>query len=228
MTILAVTGLDARSRASPAAPAWCAVAGGGDAASRWPTKLDALHGDIARRDLTSALAGALSPLLKVGDVVIADAGHHRRARHCATATNLARAPGVASCRMRASGPDRRQRRDHRERRQQSRRSSTQTGALAVDMETQVAARFAARTQPAVRGAAGDFRRCRPCAAAGRPGGDEAGRRHRARPRAGSLLRKPLQVPALIRTARESEQGVRGTTPLPRSLWCWTCRSVISG
>jgi len=46
-----------------------AVAGGGDAALA--DKLNALHGDI-RGVISIGLAGALSPHLKVGDVVIAD------------------------------------------------------------------------------------------------------------------------------------------------------------
>ena len=47
-----------------------AVAGGGDAESL-AGKLDALHGDI-KGVISIGLAGALSPLLKVGEVVIAD------------------------------------------------------------------------------------------------------------------------------------------------------------
>ena len=46
------------------------VAGGGDAAGL-KKKLDALHGDISGV-ISIGLGGALSPLLKVGDVVIGE------------------------------------------------------------------------------------------------------------------------------------------------------------
>src|SRR5260221_14334681 len=69
MTILAVTGLAKEAKIAGVAGV-VAVAGGGDAAGL-ARKLDALHGDI-RGVISIGLAGALSPLLKVGDVIIAD------------------------------------------------------------------------------------------------------------------------------------------------------------
>ena len=69
MTVLAVTGLKREARIAGRAGV-VAVAGGGDAASL-KAKLEALHGDI-KGVISVGLAGALSPLLKVGDVVIGE------------------------------------------------------------------------------------------------------------------------------------------------------------
>src|SRR5665213_3927544 len=69
MTILAVTGLK-REAEIAGGPGVVAVAGGGDAAGL-AAKLEALHGDITGV-ISIGLAGALSPLLKVGEAVIAD------------------------------------------------------------------------------------------------------------------------------------------------------------
>ncbi len=98
-----------------------------------------------------------------------------------------------------------------------------TGALVVDMESQVAARFAAKRNLPLAGLrviSDDAAHVLPPAAlvAMRPdGGIAIGRV------LGSLLRHPLQIPSLIRTARGSNKALRGITPLPRSLWCWNCR-----
>ncbi|HKB96265.1 MAG TPA: hypothetical protein VKB94_05410, partial [Rhizomicrobium sp.] len=69
MTILAVTGLAKEARIVGVAGV-VAVAGGGDGEGL-AAKLNALHGDI-RGVISIGLAGALSPHLNVGDVVIAD------------------------------------------------------------------------------------------------------------------------------------------------------------
>src|SRR5271168_1725264 len=69
MTILAVTGL-AKEAEIVGVAGVVAAAGGGDADSL-AAKLNALHGDI-RGVISIGLAGALSPHLKVGEVVIAD------------------------------------------------------------------------------------------------------------------------------------------------------------
>jgi adenosylhomocysteine nucleosidase len=81
-----------------------------------------------------------------------------------------------------------------------------TGALAVDMESQVAARFAAsRNLPlaALRVISDDASHVLPPAAlvAMKPDGGIAIVRV-----LGSLLRRPQQVPALIRTARTSNKA----------------------
>jgi hypothetical protein len=83
---------------------------------------------------------------------------------------------------------------------------TATGALAVDMESQVAARFAyARNLPlaGLRVISDDAMHVLPPAAlvAMKPDGGIAITRV-----LGSLLRKPQQVPALIRTARTSNKA----------------------
>ncbi|HWM61260.1 MAG TPA: hypothetical protein VNN98_03870, partial [Rhizomicrobium sp.] len=65
MTVLAVTGLSKEAKIVGVADV-VAMAGGGDAKSL-ADKLNALHGDI-RGVISIGLAGALSPLLKVGDV----------------------------------------------------------------------------------------------------------------------------------------------------------------
>src|SRR5258706_11682281 len=69
MTILAVTGLAKEAKIAGTAGV-VAVAGGGDAGGLM-AKLNALHGDI-RGVISIGLAGALSPRLNVGEVVIAD------------------------------------------------------------------------------------------------------------------------------------------------------------
>ncbi len=69
MTILAVTGLKREAKIA-GGPGVVAVAGGGDARSL-AAKLDALHGDI-QGVISIGLGGGLSPLLKVGDVVIGE------------------------------------------------------------------------------------------------------------------------------------------------------------
>ncbi len=104
-----------------------------------------------------------------------------------------------------------------------------TGALVVDMESAVAARFALARKLPFAVVAGDFRRCRPCAAAGGAGGDETGWRHRAGPGL-RLAAAPSAAGARADPhGAEFGQGVPGITPLPRPLrgrtrWYWTCRS----
>ena len=141
MTILAVTGLTREAEIVGAAGV-VAVAGGGDAAAL-AAKLDALHGDIR---------GVISIGLARGAVAAAESGrcgdrraHHHRLRKdldCASGWRdrllAAQLPGAHQGRMFGSdvileNAD-----------NQGRAVSTATGALAVDMESQVAARFAAR------------------------------------------------------------------------------------
>ena len=187
MTILAVTGLAKEAQIVGVADV-VAVAGGGDAVSL-ASKLNALHGDI-RGVISIGLAGALSPHLKVGDVVIADqilTGMETWDCHETWRVRL-----MSRLTSKVSG-------------EPSRRP------------------FRARPQPAAGGPARDFRRCVPCAAAGGSGGDEAGRRHRAGPCAGLACEKADANPGADPHRTRLEQGVCGTTPLPRSLWCWNCR-----
>ena len=202
MTILAVTGLK-REAEIVGGKGVIAVAGGGDAASL-QGKLNALHGDI-RGVISVGLAGALSPLLNVGEVVIADQViRGRETWRCsdmwrvALAANLAHAhqgPVAASDVILENA-------------KAKARLYDDTGALAVDMESAIAGRFAAaRNLPfaALRVISDDARHVLPPAAlvAMKPdGGIALGRV------LGSLLRHPLQVPGLIRTARASNKAFR--------------------
>ena len=115
MTIIAVTGLTKEAKIVGVAGV-VAVAGGGDG-DGLAAKLDALHGDI-RGVISIGLAGALSPHLKVGDVVIADAVMTgAELWHCHEAWRvrlLSRLPHAHQ------GQIVRQRRDHRECRHQVR------------------------------------------------------------------------------------------------------------
>jgi hopanoid-associated phosphorylase len=203
MTILAVCGLT-REAEIAGTDGVIAVAGGGDAGGL-KKKLDALHGDITGV-ISIGLGGALSPLLKVGDVVIGERiiaadgtyacdttwrvllaarlkGAHQGALYGSAAV-LASAAAKAEL-FEESG-----------------------GALAVDMESQIAARFAAERQlplAALRVISDDASHALPPAAlvAMRPdGGISVGRV------LWSLAKNPLQLPALIRTGRHSEKAFR--------------------
>jgi adenosylhomocysteine nucleosidase len=200
VTILAVTGL-IREAEIAGGPGVVAVAGGGDASSL-AEKLDALHGDIAGV-ISIGIAGALSPLLKVGDVVIADqviAGPEKwrcddtwRVRLAARLPRAHQGPLAGSDTILESPEAKMMLYDR-------------SGALAVDMESHVAARFAATRGLKLAGLriiSDDARHVLPPAAlvAMKPdGGIALGRV------LGSLLRHPLQVPSLIRTARGSRRA----------------------
>lgn len=201
MTILAVTGLRREAKIIARVPDVVAVTGGGDAQAL-AEKLDSLHGDI-KGVMSVGIAGALSPLLKVGDVVIAEqimAEAERWRCHegwrVALAARLPDAhcgPVVGSDAILVDSAAKTA-------------LHNQSGALAADMESHVAARFAsARGLPlaALRVISDDVRHRLPPAAlvAMKPdGGIAAGRV------LGSLLRHPLQVPSLIRTARTANKA----------------------
>lgn len=200
MTILAVTGLAKEAEMVGVADV-VAVAGGGDAVSL-ADKLNALHGDI-RGVISIGLAGALSPHLKVGDCVIAD--------QILTGAETWDCHGTWRVRLMSRLPYAHQGQFFGsdvivEKPETKSGLYTATGALAVDMESQVAARFArARNLPlaGLRVISDDASHVLPPAAlvAMKPdGGIAIGRV------LGSLLRKPTQVPALIRTARASNKA----------------------
>ena len=200
MTVLAVTGLSKEAKIVGVADV-VAVAGGGDAKSL-SDKLNALHGDI-RGVISIGLAGALSPLLKVGDVVIADqiiTGVEEWDCHEGWRVRLmSRLPAAHQGRLFGSDVI-------IEKAETKAGLHTATGALAVDMESQVAARFAyARKLPlaALRVISDDATHVLPPAAlvAMKPDGGIAITRV-----LGSLLRRPQQLPALIRTARTSNKA----------------------
>jgi hopanoid-associated phosphorylase len=178
-----------------------AVAGGGDAAGL-AKKLDALHGDITGV-ISIGLAGALSPHLKVGDLVIGErvlAGDDFW--RC---DNLWRVALAAKIRIAHQGPvvasesvlD-----DAEAKAKLYQRS----GALAVDMESAVAARFAAARNlklAVLRVISDDASHTLPPAAlvAMTPdGGISFGRV------LWSVVKNPLQLPALIRTGRTANRA----------------------
>jgi len=204
MTILAITGLSKEAEIVGVADV-VAVAGGGDA-DGLATKLNALHGDI-RGVISIGLAGALSPLLKVGDVVIADqilTGAESWDCHEGWRVRL-----MSRLVSGVHGPHQGQLFGSDviiEKAETKSGLHTATGALAVDMESQVAARFArVRNLPlaGLRVISDDATHVLPPAAlvAMKPdGGIAIGRV------LGSLLRHPSQVPSLIRTARSSNKA----------------------
>jgi len=204
VTVLAVTGLTKEAKlvgVSRAADV-VAVAGGGDG-DRLAARLNALHGDI-RGVISIGLAGALSPLLKVGDMVIADqviTGAEQWDCHEGWRVRLtSRLPFAHQGQLFGS--------DVIIADAETKASLHQTtGALAVDMESQIAARFAAKRNLPLAGLrviSDDASHVLPPAAlvAMKPdGGIALGRV------LGSLLKKPSQMPALIRTARASNKAL---------------------
>jgi len=200
VTILAVTGLAKEAKLVGVAGV-VAVAGGGDADGLM-AKLNALHGDL-RGVISIGLAGALSPLLNVGDVVIADqviTGMEKWDCHEGWRVRLtSRLPYAHQGQLFGS--------DVIIADAETKAGLHQTtGALAVDMESQIAARFAAKRNLPLAGLrviSDDAGHALPPAAlvAMRPdGGIALGRV------LGSVLRRPGQVPALIRTARSSNKA----------------------
>jgi hopanoid-associated phosphorylase len=202
VTILAVTGLAKEARIVGTTNV-VAVAGGGDAEGL-AGKLDALHGDISGV-ISIGLGGALSSLLKVGDVVIGERVLTETEKwDCDTEWRnclVARLPAVhqgplfGSDTVLAAMADKAA-------------LYEQTGALAVDMESHVAARFAAsRKLPfaALRVISDAAAHSLPPAAlvAMRPdGGISIGRI------LWSLVKRPIQIPALIRTGRDSSRAFK--------------------
>ncbi len=186
MTILAVTGLAKEARIVGVAGV-VAVAGGGDGEGL-AAKLNALHGDIRG---------------VIGDVVIADqvmTGLEKWDCHEAWRVRLtSRLPAAHQGQLFGS--------DVIIEKAETKSGLHQaTGALAVDMESQIAARFAAsRNLPlaGLRVISDDAAHVLPPAAlvAMKPdGGIAIGRV------LGSLLRRPQQLPSLVRTARASNKA----------------------
>ena len=200
MTILAVCGLK-REAEIAGLPGVVAVAGGGDSAGL-ARKLDALHGDITGV-ISIGLAGGLSPLLKVGDVVIGErvlAGSDVfRCDNLWRVALAAKLPAAHQGPVAASDAVL----DDAEAKAKLHQRS---GALAVDMESAVAARFAAARNlklAVLRVISDDAGHALPPAAlvAMTPdGGISLGRV------LWSVVKNPLQIPALIRTGRTSEKA----------------------
>ncbi len=211
MTILAVTGLK-REAEIAGGPGVVAVAGGGDVSLA--EKLNALHGDI-KGVISFGLAGGLSPLLKAGDIVV---GESVQIVHAQLA-DRSKVPEAVQCDERwrialtakleaaFQGPVAASDAILEDAEAKAALFAA-TGALAVDMESAVAGRFAAtRKLPfaVLRVISDDARHVLPAAAlvAMKPdGGIALGRV------LGSLIGNPLQIPALIRTARTSGRAFK--------------------
>jgi len=193
VTILAVTGLK-REAEIAGGPGVVAVAGGGDALAL-AGKLEALHGDITGV-ISIGLAGALSPHLKVGEVVIADriffGNEVWRCDSLWRVALAAKLPGAHQGPLAGSGAILKDA-------QSKAALYDSSGALAVDMESHVAARFAAvrgLKLAGLRVISDDASHILPPAAlvAMTPDGGIA--------LSGvlwSVAKNPLQIPALIRT-----------------------------
>lgn len=198
MTILIATGLRREARLM-AGPGVMVIAGGGDAA-RLERELDAFAGSVSAI-LSSGLAGALDPSLQVGDVVIGPIAPARRggegfSRLLMRATPESHTgPIIGSDIPLATAVDKAA-------------LFAKTGALAVDMESHIAARVADRhglpfAALRVISDAADAT-LPPAALAGmRPDGGIAIGAILA-----SLLQNPVQLPALIRTGRNAESAFR--------------------
>ena len=200
MTILAVTGMIKEAGIIGTAGV-VVVVGGGDGEGL-ASKLDSLHGDIGGV-ISIGLGGALSPLLKVGDVVIGEkviTGTEDWECHAGWRNRLASRLAHAHQGL-VFGSD-----------VIIHQAETKaglyntTGALVVDMESQVAARFAARRNlplAALRVISDDASHVLPPAAlvAMQPdGGISIGKV------LWSVMKKPAQIPALIRTGRASSKA----------------------
>ena len=204
MTILAVSGLLREARIAKGSGV-TTVAGGGDAAGLAQKIEAALSSDI-HGIISIGIAGALAPTLCVGDCVIASEvvapGERVSADEHWTAALLDRIAGAA-CGVIAGS---------------SRIANTkaakaalyrQTGALAVDMESHIAARIArdhGLAFAALRVISDDADSGLPPAAlvAMKPNGGIAIGKVMA-----SLLTQPQQIPDLMRTARDSEAAFAG-------------------
>ncbi len=190
MTILIATGMVREARLM-AAPGVTVVAGGGDH-TRLERELDALAPG-ATLIVSSGLAGALRPGLAAGDVVLdGPATLVAVLRHALPDAHIGPVLGsdVALASVAAKA------------------AAGRDGALAVDMETHIARKVAARhgLPYLVARVISDAADCTlpPAALAGmRPDGGIA-----LGTVVASLLRQPAQIPALIRTARDAGRGFR--------------------
>lgn len=202
MTILAVTGM--KKEADTIGTSGVVVVVGGGDGDGLAKKLDALHGDI-QGVISIGLGGALSPHLKVGDVVIAE--------RILTGAENWDCNAIWRNRLVSLLPDAHQGNVfgsdviiHQAETKSGLHDTT--GALVVDMESQVAARFAARRNlplAALRVISDDAGHVLPPAAlmAMRPDGGISISKV-----LWSIIKKPAQIPALVRTGRASSKAFR--------------------
>ena len=210
--ILVVTGLAAEARIA-AGPGVVTVAGGGDAA-HLASLLQAALGRGAGAVISFGIAGGLAPGLAPGAVLIADAVHDGADRlpadpawtgRLAALLPNARRRDLAGVDAAVAGSD-------------GKASLLRsTGAAAVDMESHVAARLAARHGvpfAALRVVADPAERSLPPAAL-------VGMRSDGTTDLGavlaSLVRRPLQLPALIRTGLDARAALAALAASRRAL-----------
>jgi len=199
VTLLVATGLRREARLI-AGQGIIAIAGGGDA-DRLERELDVLAGS-ATALLSSGLAGALAPDLDVGDVVIGNACFGVDTAPSAFAGQLARwLPEarlglIAASDMATATADEKQ------------LLYARTSALAVDMESHVVARVAARHGlpfAALRVISDTADESLPPAALA---GMQPDGRVAIGPVIAALARNPRQLPGLVRTARNADKALR--------------------
>ena len=211
--IVAVTGLDREARVI-ARPEIITVVGGGDRYTLEMRIRNALDAG-ARRVLSIGICGGLSPTLRVGDCVVATeivAGSERLATDVEWTRELAAKVPAARLGVLAGSDaivfDRIARR----------RLHDETSAVAVDMESHIAARIAFEHSlpfAALRIVSDSHRQALPPAAlvAMLPDG-----RIDVRAVLRSLALKPTQIPTLIRTAWEAEKAFQALS---------RCRHVLT-
>jgi hopanoid-associated phosphorylase len=199
VTLLVATGLRREARLI-AGRGVVVIAGGGDAV-RLEHELEMLAGS-ATALLSSGLAGALAPDLAIGDIVISGGCVGVDAPVSAFASQLARWLPEARLGLVAAGDVPVASADEK------RLLYARTEALAVDMESHVAARVAARhglpfaALRVISDAADDG--LPPAALAGmQPDGRVA-----IGPVIAALARDPRQLPLLVRTARHANKAFR--------------------
>ena len=201
--IVAVTGLGREARVI-ARPDIITVVGGGNAHSLEMQLLGALESG-ARRILSIGICGALSPLLKVGDCVVATEivtpGERMPTHKPWTAELLEKIPAAVPAVL--AGSD-----TIIAHRAQKGRLYQETNAAVVDMESHIAARIArrhGRPFAAVRVVSDSSHQSLPPAAlAGMASNGKMDVLAVLR----SLATKPTQIPALVRTAWEAEKAFR--------------------
>ena len=210
MTILVATGLLREARII-GRPGVVAIAGGGNAARLEQALEEAItlgahrSGSPVRALLSSGVAGALDPALRPGDLVIGSDGTPELIAALRRALPRAVSGGIAGSDRAAATVE------------QKLALRGRSDAIAVDMESHVAARVAARhalpfaVVRAISDGAMDV--LPPAALAGmRPDGAMAiGAVLR------SLARDPRQIAALMRTARDAERGFRALLRCHRGL-----------
>lgn len=216
MTLLVACGLK-REAAIVARPGWTVVAGGGDAARLEAELETAAVGGVSAL-LSCGVAGALDPRLRAGDVVVGSL-HLRHAGHVPASTAPPAMPGDIrgdddlekwlarhlpdACRGTVIGSD-----TVIAGVAEKAALHAATGAVAVDMESHIAARVAARHGlpfAIVRTISDSADHALPPAAlvGMRPDGGVAIGAVLA-----ALARDPAQLPALIRTGRDAGAALR--------------------